>query len=294
VKKAVRAAVALLVVVTAGCGSFNKPAAPADTGGDKGDGGQAQAQGSGIDPTQFVEAPAKLPICADAKVGWMVERTTRAGGTTLVESHAIVGDKGDSWLVESRTLAAEAMSASYPELEGLLLGLTVRKSDGTVTKAVLGKAGEPGKPVKIGAGAQGGEAPPEPVAERVAIGALGTHEAMKTTAKTATGEVTTWVGTAGDYKGLLLKSQGPNADYELTGAPTREAKDVGGVSVPTLSVTYSNGMKLWLTGHDVVACVTGAAGPDGKRIAPFRTEAAGSVTEVTAIRTDAAPQLVWQ
>lgn len=289
-KKAVGA---LLVVATAGCGLFNKPADKGDKG-DKGDGGQPPApQAGGIDPTQFVEAPARLPLCADARVGWLVERTTRAGGTTLVESHAIVGDQGDAWLVESRTLAAEAMSASYPELRGLLLGMTVRKSDGTVTKAVLGKAGDAGKPVKIGAGAQGHEAPPEPAPDRVSIGALGTHEALKTTSKTATGEATTWVGTAGDYRGVLLKSQGPNADYELTAAPTREAKDVGGVSVPTLAVTYSNGMKMWFTTHEVVACVTGVPGPDGRRMALFRTEMSGSVTEVTAIRTDAAPQLKW-
>lgn len=279
---------ALLLAVTAGCGLFDSK--PADQG-QQGNGGastQQQPSNSGVDPSTLDLAPTKLPICPDAKVGWLVERTTDLGGMTLTERYAVVGDAGDAWQVEARNQALEAMTASFQNLKGMLLGLTVKKSDGTVTKAVIGKPGEAGKPAKFAAAAPA--EPPQSAPERVSIGALGTLEAMKTT---HAGGLVTWTGTTGDYKGLLLKSQGPNADYELTGPPTQGSADVGGVSVNFVAVAYSNGWKQALTSHDVVACLTGAAGPDGKRLALFRAEMDAIKVAVTAIQADAKPQLAW-
>lgn len=280
---------ALLVAATTGCGLFNSK--PADQGEQPGDGQQQQAQAqqqNGVDPSTLDLAPSKLLICADAKVGWVVERTTDLGGMTLKERYAVVGDTGDSWQVEARNQALEAMTASFRNLEGMLLGLTVKKTDGTVTKAVIGKPGEPGKPAKFAASAP--TEAPQSAPERVSIGALGTLEASKTTHP---GGLVTWTGTTGDYKGLLLKSQGPNADYELTGPPTQDSADVNGVSVNFTAVTYSNGWRHAFTTHDVVACLTGAAGADGRRVALFRSDVGGSKMAITAILADAKPQLAW-
>jgi hypothetical protein len=276
---------ALLVAATAGCGLFNSK--PADEG-KHGDGGQPTPQSNDVDPSTLDLAPTKLPICADAKVGWLVERTTDLGGMTLTERYAVVGDTGDSWRVEARNQALEAMTVSYQNLQGMLLGLTVKKSDGTVTKAVIGKPGEPGKPARFAASSSGQTEAPQSAPDRVSIGALGTREAIKTTHP---GGLVTWTGTTGDYKGLLLKSQGPGADYELTAPPTKDSADVGGVSVSFVAASYSNGWQQAFTTHEVVACLTGTRTPDG--VALFRAEIAGTRTAVTAIKADAKPQLAW-
>jgi hypothetical protein len=230
-------------------------------------------------------------VCPDAKVGWMAERTTEANGQKLVESYAVVADAGDSWKIESKSPTIDAMAASFPELKGALMGLTVRKADGVVTKAVMGKPGEAGKEIKIAAA---GEAPattaPTGTPDRVTIG-IGTFDATKHTS----GETTTWVGSSGDTNGVLLKSQGGGQDYELTAAPKQDTKDVGGVSVSTTELAYSNGMKLWMTDNEIIGCIFGGgATPDGKRVGLFRSEAGGAVTEVTGLKTDAQPELKWE
>ncbi|MBX3467662.1 MAG: hypothetical protein KF878_12325 [Planctomycetes bacterium] len=278
--------VALLVVLTAGCALFNPPATE-DQGG--GGGEQQQAQGGGMDPTQFVQAPGRVPVASDAKLGWMAERTTQASGQTLVESYALVGEDGDAWLVESKSPTIDAMAASFPDLKGALLGLTVRKADGVVTKAVLGKPGEAGKEVKIAPAGDAAGAPAEGTADRVSIG-LGTFDATKHTH----GEVTTWVGSAGATQGVLLKSQGSGQDYELAEMPSKATKDVNGVSVNVTGLSYTNGLKLWMTDHQIIAAILGGgADASGKRVGMYRMESGGTVTEVTGLATDAKPQLKW-
>lgn len=280
--------VALLVALTSGCELFApKPEENQNQGG----GDQAQSQGGGVDPTTFVQAPGRVPVCPDAKVGWMAQRTTEASGQKLVESYAIVADAGDSWKIESQSPTIDAMAASFPDLKGALMGLTVRKSDGVVTKAVMGKPGEAGKEIKIAAaGDVAATTAPEGTADRVTIG-IGTFDAMKHTS----GDVTTWVGTSGETNGVLLKSQGGPQDYELSAMPKNDTKDVGGVSVQTTELAYSNGMKLWMTDNEIIACVFGGgATADGKRAGLFRSESGGAIIEVTGLKTDAQPQLKWE
>ncbi len=280
--------VALLVALSSGCGLFGpKPEDNQDQGGAT----DQQAQGGGVDPTTFVNAPGRVPVCPDAKVGWMAERTIDAGGQKLVESYAVVADAGDSWKIESQSPTIGAMAASFPELKGALLGLTVRKADGVVTKAVMGKPGEAGKEIKIAAA---GEAPATTeqtgTPDRVTIG-IGTFDAMKFTS----GETTTWTGSSGETNGVLLKSQGGGQDYELSAMPKKDTKDVGGVSVATTELVYSNDMKMWLTDNEIVGCVFGGGKtPDGKRVGLFRSESGGAVTEVTGLKTDAKPELKWE
>lgn len=282
-------AIALLVGMTAGCGLLDKPKENGDQnqgGGDQGDGAQG-----GTDATQFVQAPGRLTISPDAKVGWMAERTTQASGTTLVESYAIVGEAGDSWKVESKSPTIDAMAGSFPDLKGSLMGLVVRKADGVVTKAVIGKPGEAGKEIKI---SPAGDAPattaPAGTPDRVTIN-LGTFDAMKN----ETSGITTWVGTSGETKNVLLKSAGNGQDYELEALPKTESKDVGGVSVNVVGTSYTNGMKQWMTDNEIIAGVFGmGAGEGGKRTAMYRFESGGTTQEVTSVKTDAAPQLKWE
>lgn len=283
---------ALVVALTAGCGLFEPKPADGDGGGAQ-QGEQPQAQGGGVDPTTFVQAPGRVPVCSDAKVGWMAERTIKAEGSPqdLVESYAVVAETGDSWLIESRSPTIDAMASSFPALEGALMGLTVRKADGVVTKAVMGKPGEAGKEIKITpAGDSPATTADEGAPDRVTIG-IGTFDAVKY----VRGETTSWAGTSGETQGVLLKSQGGGQDYELAAAPKMATQDVGGVSVSTIETAYTNGMKMWMTDNEIIACILGGgAGADGKRTGQFRTESGGTVIAVTGLRTDAAPQLVWE
>ncbi|MCO5169162.1 MAG: hypothetical protein M9894_22695 [Planctomycetes bacterium] len=281
-----KTSIALLVALTAGCALLNPPPSNDDQGGGE---QQQQAQG-GVDATQFVQAPGRVPVASEARVGWMAERTTQASGQTLVESYALVGESGDAWLVESKSPTIDAMAASFPDLKGALLGLTVRKSDGVVTKAVMGKPGEDVKEIKIAPAGDAVVAPKdEGTADRVSIG-LGTFDAMKHTH----GEISTWVGSAGETEGVLLKSQGGGQDYELAEMPTKETKDVGGVSVSVTGLSFTNGMKLWMTDNEIIAALLGAgADAKGKRVGVYRTESGGNVTEVTGLGTEAKPQLKW-
>lgn len=282
------ACVALLVAMTTGCELFNKKPAENE---EQNQGGGDQGGGAQVDATQYVQAPGRLMVAPDAKIGWMAERTTQASGQTLVESYAIVGEAGDSWLIESKSPTIDAMAGSFPDLKGSLMGLTVRKSDGVVTKAVIGKPGEAGKEIKISpAGDVATTAAPAGTPDRVTI-KLGTFDAMKN----ETSGITTWVGTSGETKGVLLKSAGNGQDYELAELPTTETKDVGGVSVSVTGLSYTNGMKLWMTDNQVIAGLFGGgAGADGKRTGMYRMESGGTTTEVTSVKTDAAPQLKWE
>lgn len=279
--------VALLVALTSGC-ELLAPKPEEDPQAQGGE--QPQAQGGGIDPTTFVQALGRVSVCADAKVGWMAQRTTDANGQKSVESYAIVGEAGDSWLVESESPTIGALAAQFPELKGSIMGLTVRKADGVVTKAVLGKPGEAGKEIKIMPVGDTSTAAPEGTPDRVTIG-IGTFDATKVTS----GDVSTWTGTSGEVEGVLLKLQGSGQDYELSALPAKETKDVGGVSVETTALAYSNGLKIWTTDNEIIACIFGgASSSSGKRVGTFRTESGGTVTEITRLATDAAPQLKWE
>jgi hypothetical protein len=286
-------ALALALAGTSGCQLFNK----GDQGGGEqpqqgqggGDAGQQQ-QAPAMDPTQFVQAPGRIGISQDGKVGWMAGRKISGNNQNLNESYAIVGEAGDSFQVEAQTPTIDAMAASMPAVKGMIMGLTVRKADGVVTKAVLGKPGEAGKEIKIVAA---GEAPaataPQGTDERVTIG-IGTFDAKKMTSS----GTTTWVGTSGDVQNVLLKSSGNGQDYELAEMPKKETKDVNGVSVQVTSLSYSNGMKMSMTDNQVIACFfPGGVGADGKKLGMFRLESGGSVMEVNAVKTDAAAQLKW-
>jgi hypothetical protein len=280
----------LLGAVTAGCAAF----------GGGGGGGQDQNQQDGNqqtnqnasagDPTQYINVLDHLMISPAARVGYLAEMTISSTSGTLVESYAIVGESGDSFRIESpRHPSVDALAASFPELKDQIIGWTVRKSDGLVTRAVVGRPGETGKEVKLIQVPQSATVP-QGVAERVSIG-IGTFDATKTVA----GDTTTWVGSSGDTQYILLKLMSPSATYELAEMPTKSTKDVGGVSVQVTETSYTNGMKMGTTDNEVIAALFfGGLTSDGRRLGRFRHEQSGTTSEITAVKTDATPQLKWE
>lgn len=283
--------VAALASVSQGCGMFDKKEEEKpkteNGGGDTG----GQGGGGGMDPLTFVNAPGNVWLGPDAKVGMMGEQSTEAGGTTSVMSYAIVGESGDSWLVESVHPSITAMAGSFPDLKGMILGLTVKKADGVVTKAVAGKPGEAGKDVKIGpAAAPQTAAAPKGTPDKCTIG-IGTFDAVKY----ENSGVNTWVGTSGAVKDTMLKMDGANG-FELAEQPKDEDLDIGGTKVKCHYTAYTNGMKTWTTEDPLAATIFGgaAAATDGhKRMAVAKTEGKDYKMAITALKTDAKPQLKW-
>lgn len=284
--------VAALASVSQGCGMFDKkeeekPKTENGGGGDTG----GQGGGGGMDPLTFVNAPGNVWLGPDAKVGMMGEQSTEAGGTTSVMSYAIVGESGDSWLVESVHPSITAMAGSFPDLKGMILGLTVKKADGVVTKAVAGKPGEAGKDVKIGPAAAAQTAvAPKGTPDKCTIG-IGTFDAVKY----ENSGVSTWVGTSGAVKDTMLKMDGANG-FELAEEPKDEDLDIGGTKVKCHYTAYTNGMKTWTTEDPLAATIFGgaAAATDGhKRMAVAKTEGKDYKMAITALKTDAKPQLKW-
>jgi hypothetical protein len=285
----------VLAGLSVGCSMFGKKDESAQGGGGdqangKSGGDQGGKAGGGMDPFQFVKAPGRIDIGPDVKVGQMVQRTSNFG-TPSVESYAVVGEDGDAWRIEAQSATIAAMEASFPELKGAIMGLTVKKSDGTVTKAVAGKPGEAGKPIEImAAQAPAPATQPAGTPENVKIG-IGAFDAKKYVQS----GVTSWVGTAGDTNGVLIKMDGGTTEtrYELAEAPKMQEVDVGGHKVKTRYTAYTNGTKIWSTEDPIICGLFGATSTDGKRYGTYKMEMPSGKIEITAIKTDAAPQLKW-
>jgi hypothetical protein len=273
--------IASLGLTSAGCALFGG----GNTGGDDTGGAEQGGGGSGMDPTQFVKAPGMVPVAGNAAVGWTITQDATAGGQTSQTYYAVVGDAGDSWQVEHTNAGLTAMAASMPELKDMVIGLTVKKEDGTVTKAVLGKPGEAGKDIEIMAATATTAEAPQGVDEDVTIG-LGSFPAKKF----ANEYMTSWVGNGGELDGVTLKVAPAQGDaYELSEMPSTETVDAGGTSVETTKYTYSDGSSQWHTTNEIVA----AFFPAGEGKGMFKMESASFSNAVTVVGTDAKPQLKW-
>jgi hypothetical protein len=241
-------------------------------GGDDASGGADGGGATASDPTAYAQAPGTVSIKAGA-VGYMIANKTVGTGYENTGSVAIVGETGDSWLVET------ASSAS----DGYLMGLTVSKEDGKVTAAVMGKAGEAGKEIKVMA-ATATPAGPDGVAEEVTIG-IGSFASTKV----VTDYGTSWSGTEGELAGIMLKYESKDATYELAKMPEAGNTDLGGTSVKIVKLVYSNDSEYWRTANAVVSALATA----GDGVGTVKTVMAGMTIELTAVKTDAAPQLKW-
>lgn len=231
--------------------------------------------------------PNHLFLGPGTKVGFLAARTLEGGGRLLEEQLAVVGETATSWLVETRNPSLAVQQRSFPELEHVLLGLTVRKSDGAVTKAVAGAPGQALSPI----GLFPGVAPPPPVATdgvaEVCSIALGTFDARRLDGQ----GTTTWTGTSGPTKDLVLKVDGEER-YELAELPREEALEVGAGKLLCRRTAYTNGVTVWVTDDAVVANLFGSPA-GGAWLANARLTSTEATLTVTERRTDATPRLEW-
>lgn len=265
-----------LVLVLAGCGSSEETppdARPARPTAKRDQPPEELAQ---------VQAPGLVLVAPDAKVGWAVEQVTEASGSKVARRWAVVGETADTLHVEVR---GHGCHAYVPGLEELVLGLTVRRADGAVRRAVVGRPGTPGWEVRVAEAVR-------PAVER-ARGptvqlAIGTFDADRV----QDGQVVRWVGVVGSTRGLLLRYEGERT-YELVEMPREEVLDVAGVAVKARFAAYTNGQREWSTDDPVVAGVVGAIDDSGARRAILRQETPFAVISTTKVQTDAQAELTW-
>ena len=252
-------------------------------GGSDPDNTENNQGGGGMDPTAFVKANSPVMLGEGADAGMMIARMQDASGQTAKLHMAIVADGGDVWHVETVNEGLAAMSASMPDLKGMIVGMVVNKEDGKVTKAMLGKPGEAGKEIEIIHNDPVSAEAPDGVAEDVTIG-LGTFPAMKY----ANEGGTSWVGNGGDLDGVSLKLEvagGGAGSYELSEMPSTETLDIGGTSVKATKFAYSNGNVTWTTENAVITALNGGLA---------KMTSANYSVEVTEVSTSAEPQLKWE
>lgn len=283
------AAALAMGLFASGCSLFQKKEEPQQNS-QSGESAE-QGGGGGIDPTQFVQAQSPVGWAAGkAKTGWSATQKMDSSGQVMNTSWAVVGESGDSWLVEHQNPAMAAMAKGY------IMGLTVRKEDGKVTKAVLGKPGEEGKPIKINENPPvEGQKGPEPTNEDVKI-KLGTFPAKKYVNKFAGADGkeqthTTWMGNGGELNNVLLKAEGPGGNYELSEMPEESQVKVGDSSLSVTKYAYSNGLVQWVATGSPVLAVFFPYGEDGKSM--FKMSTQGMTMEITEVSEAAKPQLKW-
>lgn len=236
-----------------------------------------------IDAAALVTAPGTVSVAADAKVGYAVTQTFRGGGIEQRSHFAVVGEDAETFRVEHGGPGIDALAATLPELQGARMALVVRKSDGRVLEAWLGKPGEALRAIAIGPAAPPRTPPPAEEGE------------LKLPWDTVPASIhkgpqgTQWIGREGELEGVLLKrTQAGGGGYELTAPPQAGEQQLGGETLATRTLTYSNGQVLVLADDPVVEAFfpTGVGG-----MLAMRTPQVA--VEVSARSTQAQPTLRW-
>lgn len=225
-------------------------------------------------PVAYVPpAPYKVEFGNGCTVGWRVTQEHENAGGKQQVTWAIVGDQGQVWQVEHVAMGLPADT---------IMGLTVNKADGVVTRAVLGKKGEAGVEHPI---SPAPPATPPAVEEDVTI-KIGTFPAKKTDHGNDT---FSWVGNGGDMNGVLLKMGGA-APFELAAAPSSDHVPTGNTTLAVTSYKYSNGMTQKVTNDRIVAAFFPyEVGKKGL----FGYEMPGAKCRITSVGADAKPNLMW-
>ncbi|HZU97462.1 MAG TPA: hypothetical protein VFF73_12250 [Planctomycetota bacterium] len=142
--------------------------------------------GKGLSPGVYLEE-TRTKTGAAVSSGSSVTRVT------------VVADAGESMKVEvflgNRSL-------------GYVLGLSVKKADGTILDACAAKKGEKAKPIKV--------APPvekavPTVSDESVDTPVGTYACTKSVVSSMIGDHTIWVGKDADARGILIKESDDNA-----------------------------------------------------------------------------------
>lgn len=273
-----------------GCSLFGKKEDDTQQGGGDQSGAQQQ-QGGGFDATTMIQATSPVPVTPDMKVGWHIKQEMKSSGQNMATSYSIVGETADSWQMEHMNPSLAGMANSMPDLKGMIIGLTVRKEDGKVTKAVLGKPGEAGKEIKINEMTPGEAKAPEGTPEDVKL-KIGTFPAKKFVNDLGqAGKSTSWVGNGGGLDGVLLKSEGAGGSYELKKEPSDSTVKVGDTSLTVTEYAYTNGMTYWISAGDPIVAAFFPYGKEGRGIYKMTTDS--TQMEVVELGSAAKPQLKW-
>jgi hypothetical protein len=253
-----------------------------------------------IDPLQFVMAPSHFPLGEGVKVGMRVDTSTQTGGGAYTMSYfvAVVGDTKDAWMVETNQQIA-GLVASFPQLKGVRLGLMVRKKDGKVLKAVVGKAGEEPKAAKSLPNAS--VISPSATSKPASTEEFALPSGKKVQANVTKGAgYTTWVGSKGTpLEGVVFKVSGTHLSYALKQDPSEEklvvehtdAKDgkLKRAKIPAWKMVYDNGQVTWTSSDPVVRALSYgqllSEKTDGKKLV-YRVR-------ITRVETKAKPSLLW-
>lgn len=236
----------------------------------------------GIDLSKRVKAPARIALPATVQVGLFARQVAQGQGYRAVSHYAVVGERGDAWLIEHVPYGLAAWSRLSPEADRVVMGLVVAKQDGRVRQAVLGRKGEGGRPIRIFARRP---APAAPKQEDVTLTlSFGEVRAKLITSEIhKQGNVRTWMGT-GDLSGVLLKMQALKQTKTLKAKPKAEAITVGGEQVRVRKCFYDNGDEVWHSDHPAIKAFYGGTA---------RSKSGSSTTRITAVSTKATPQLKW-
>ncbi len=242
-----------------------------------------------IDYIQFIQAPGLVPVSPLFTDGWAIRQKITASGQVMENYYAIIGEEGSSWRIEHVGPALIGMSASFPDLKTMLMGLLVDKQSGKVLRAVLGKPGEKGKSIKISVMPDMPVAePPVPLNEDVTIG-LGIFPSKKY----VTTYGASWTGVEGDLEEVLLKSESSGQSFELAELPSWADAVVSEVDLSLSVRKYTNGMEYHIVENEVIAAFypLGKAGETNQGI--YKMVTVASTQEIVLIKTDTKAQLKW-
>lgn len=241
--------------------------------------------GSSIDLAKVVRAPARLRLSEAAKIGWKARQETRGPGYRGVTWTAIVGEEEQKWRVEHVPYGLQAYEGLSPEASKMILGLVVSKVDGTVIKAVIGKPGEAGTPIRVFElpSRENGKDGRTPKRVELELAGKAVPADLREETLEGFGTVRTWTG-VGPLAGVLLKSIDPKKTKELQGAPSVETLTVGEVALKVHRCTYADGDVTVVTDHPVVRGLFGGI---------VSMKSGETTLAVTSVETQAKAQLDW-
>ena len=214
---------------------------------------------------------------AGLKQGFWVSSKISGTGYSMESKFAVVAAAGD-------IMKLELTDAGTPK--GYIKAETV-KSTGEVAWAGVGKKGDKPKNIDVKP-TPAGAAPAAPTVtdEDVTVKA-GTFKSKKSVSTmTVAGKdytTTSWSGTDGDTKDVMLKMVSGTTTSELSEAPAMEDWTCSGKTYKVKHLKYSDGRETW-TLADSWPFVGAVA----------KSVASGSTTEITGMGDDAKAELNWE
>lgn len=234
-----------------------------------------------IDDLDYVQAPGTIRLGEGSRVGYAIEVETRANGNTSRTLTAIIGDTGEAWRIETNQIVN-----AMPQLEGVLLALEVRKSDGKVLKALAGKPGGALREVKVGSVYPSPEIPEGTEVEVTLSTPVGGPHKAKMIEFNGN---KSYSGLEGELKGIALKYDAPQGSYELLALPETGVFEISGVEISATKLKLSNGSAFTLTKDPVAVALQ----PYSEGVGMLGLTTAGYTFRAITIVDDRPPALTW-